>query len=76
MKTPAGWEDVTVKKFLEYTNNKELDAKGLFEGESLGAEEYRYIAKTVAFWTEGITYDELQGASNEQVMAFQTWFHK
>ena len=76
LKTPAGLEDVTLKKYLEFSNNKELDAKGLFEEEQLGAKELRYIAKFVAFWTEGVTYEELQGASNDQVMAMYLQINK
>ncbi len=75
-KTPAGLEDVTLKKYLEFSNNKELDAKGLFEDEKLGANELRYIAKFVAFWTDGVTYEELQGASNSQVMAMYLQINK
>ena len=76
LKTPANLEDVTLKKYLEFFSNKELDSKGLFEGEKLGAEELRYIGKFVAFWTDGITYEELQGASNAQIMAMYMQINK
>ena len=59
-KLPEDWSEVTLGTFLKFMKDDLMKAEGLFEGDSLTADDYRFIIKYVGFWAQGIDEDRLQ----------------